>query len=258
MNSFTKLAFSIKKKQSTNLLKALGLTGATATGLGLGHVLHNSMLGTEALEQAAALNKARRQYSKLVEAVDQTVAEGKAMNNALPTIPGSQLKSDISHLTVPSKTFDMFGELPKPITGNAPIFGVTDNKSIAKRVVEEMMTKAKQDEDFMKKLLSAKVIPKAVEPQAKIPLTDDAVAKLQAKLKSIPENDWDARKARMDSDAAKFEFEKQKSITFDKMRRNMQGNAKIDPYEAIKVSPETQNKILKVFKSFSEPIGGTK
>jgi hypothetical protein len=186
MNSFTKLAFSIKGKQSTNLLKALGLTGAAATGLGLGNVLHNSMLGTEALEQAAALNKARRQYSKLVEAVDQTIAEGKAMNNALPTIPGSQLKSDISHLTVPSKPFDMFGELPKPITGNAPIFGVTDNKSIAKRVVEEMMTKAKKDEDFMKKLLSAKVIPKAVEPQAKIPLTDDAVAKLQAKLKSIP------------------------------------------------------------------------
>jgi hypothetical protein len=83
MNSFTKLAFSIKKKQSTNLLKALGLTGAAATGLGLGHVLHNSMLGTEALEQAAALNKARRQYSKLVEAVDQNIAEGKAMNNAM-------------------------------------------------------------------------------------------------------------------------------------------------------------------------------
>jgi hypothetical protein len=62
----------------------------------------------------------------------------------------------------------------------------------------------------------------------------------------------------MDSDAAKFEFEKQKNITFDKMRRNMQGNAKIDPYNAIKVSPKTKNKILKLFKSFSEPIGGTK
>jgi hypothetical protein len=60
----------------------------------------------------------------------------------------------------------------------------------------------------------------------------------------------------MDSDAAKFEFEKQKNITFDKMRRNMEGNAKINPYEALKLSPETKNKILKVFKGMSEPIGG--
>jgi hypothetical protein len=249
MNSFTKLAFSIKKKQSTNLLKALGLTGAGAAGLGLGHMLHNSMLGTEALEQAAALNKARRQYSNLVTSIDDAVAEGKALNNAMPATPGIQL-------SVPSATSEMFGELPRPLTGKAFIPGVTDSKSISKKFVETMMTKAKQEDDFMKKLLSAKVIPKEVAKQERIPLTEGSVAKLQSKLKSLPENDWAARKTRMDSDAAKFELEKQRSIISDKLRRNMEGNAKINPYEALKLSPETQNKILKVFKGMSEPIGG--
>lgn len=292
MNSFTKLAFSIKKKQSTNLLKALGLTGAAATGLGLGHVLHNSMLGTEALEQAAALNKARRQYAGLVEHMDainnmksEASEQAAEIRKLKSLVPGTQLLSDVSTLKAPEVSFDMFDELPRPLSGNnvegpivfgkrdtpVPIFSfsgdgeyqilgqtparVSDRYSL----IDKMVSQSRESDEFLKQLQNAKVIPKAVEPQAKIPLTDDAVAKLQAKLKSIPENDWDARKARMDSDAAKFEFEKQKSIVFDKLRRNMQGNAKkIDPYEAIKVSPETQNKILKVFKSFSEPIGGTK
>jgi hypothetical protein len=84
MNSFTKLAFSIKKKESSNLLKALGLSGAALAGGGLGLALHNSMLGTEALEQAAALNKARRQYAGIVEDITREFEEGKAMNKALP------------------------------------------------------------------------------------------------------------------------------------------------------------------------------
>jgi hypothetical protein len=251
MDSFTKLAFSIKKKEGSNLLKALGLSGAALAGGGMGLALHNSMLGTEALEQAAALNRARRQYAGVVEDITREFEEGKAMNKAVSRTPGSELIG-------PTVSLDSFGELPKPLTGNAFIPGVTDSASIKSNIVKEIMTRNKQDEDLVQKMLNAKVIPRAVEPQARIPLTDQATAKLQAKLKGIPENDWAARKARMGADEAKFKFEEEKSRVFDKMRRNQEGNAKIKPDDIFKLSPENQNKVLKIFRDFAEPIGGKK
>jgi hypothetical protein len=259
MDSFTKLAFSIKKKEGTKLLKALGLSGAALAGGGIGLALHNSMLGTEALEQAAALNRARRQWAGAVDGITQEAAEGAAMNNALSlSHGGSQLNSDVSHLTIPPMSMESFGELPKPLTGNAPIEGVTDSESLKKLYVKELMQKAKEDADLTNKMLNAKVIPKAVEPQARIQLTDEAAAKLQAKLKALPENDWAANKARMEADEAKFKFEQERNEVFEKMRRNQQGNAKLNPADFFKLSPENQNKTLKVFRDFSEPIGGKK